>query len=337
MYSTEKRKHVTFHDDLEIPPPRDLKRHCTESATQASSVVTVPSESESFSPLLFAQPSPNDLLAGASVCPGAAHTLAPLHSVSQSFSPFGQSEGHLTEEGQSTIAFTHLLGASVDDDDDNDELAEENSVTLVPLAAMQATQILASKDSLASCSAPANNALHTSPIYVNSFTPPSGASSSEELTVVSAARCAQPSDTLKAYQHDEGPSASVARRLEMESVASTATVGPITCLLCGKHYIQTRSIEFPLVREADVHVICALWSPEVFFDVTSGSLRNLEECIRRSQHTHCAHCGQLGASVGCVNPQCKDSYHFPCTIEAGGDLCERDFTFTCAKHKLSCP
>lgn len=64
-----------------------------------------------------------------------------------------------------------------------------------------------------------------------------------------------------------------------------------------------------------VHVNCALWSAEVY-ESQCGALMNVEQAIRRGQHTTCCCCSKLGATVSCYKLNCRTQYHLPCAISA---------------------
>ncbi|RLN44246.1 hypothetical protein BBJ29_006323 [Phytophthora kernoviae] len=68
--------------------------------------------------------------------------------------------------------------------------------------------------------------------------------------------------------------------------------------------------------ETWVHVNCALWSMEVFEDV-SGVLHKVQKAKNRSRLIRCDACGLMGATVGCSILRCAMHYHFPCAVDAG--------------------
>ncbi|GMF18138.1 unnamed protein product [Phytophthora lilii] len=68
--------------------------------------------------------------------------------------------------------------------------------------------------------------------------------------------------------------------------------------------------------ETWVHVNCALWSMEVFEDV-SGVLHKCNKAKHRSRLIRCDACGLMGATIGCSIVRCTTHYHFPCAIDAG--------------------
>ncbi|CUF55897.1 zinc finger protein, putative [Bodo saltans] len=84
-----------------------------------------------------------------------------------------------------------------------------------------------------------------------------------------------------------------------------------------------------------VHYNCLLWSPEVSRDATDGSLQQIPNVLRRGLKIKCAFCKQLGATLGCADPACRKSFHVPCAMLCGPNVCTIDeptFTLRCAVH-----
>lgn len=106
------------------------------------------------------------------------------------------------------------------------------------------------------------------------------------------------------------------------------------CVLCQHMRVTSLPLDFPRckVHDLTVHVVCALWCPEVYYDPRSGQVFKIDSALQRAQNISCSVCGGLGASVGCVEPSCQRSYHFPCTLSTGGKVCPSEFTFRCAEH-----
>ncbi|KAF1783161.1 Zinc finger, PHD-finger [Phytophthora cactorum] len=73
-----------------------------------------------------------------------------------------------------------------------------------------------------------------------------------------------------------------------------------------------------LYTEAEtwVHANCALWSMEVYEDV-SGVLHKCSKAKHRSRLIRCDACGLMGATIGCAITRCTRHYHFPCAVDAG--------------------
>ena len=87
----------------------------------------------------------------------------------------------------------------------------------------------------------------------------------------------------------------------------------------------------PLDSGAWVHLNCALWSSEVYESV-GGELLCVTSALQRAKKTACAHCGQMGATVGCNVHRCPKSYHFGCAFEAGALLLQ-DKRLFCNEHR----
>eukprot|EP00658_Telonema_sp_P-2_P017414 TRINITY_DN16765_c0_g1_i1.p1 TRINITY_DN16765_c0_g1~~TRINITY_DN16765_c0_g1_i1.p1 ORF type:complete len:421 (-),score=66.25 TRINITY_DN16765_c0_g1_i1:216-1478(-) len=103
-----------------------------------------------------------------------------------------------------------------------------------------------------------------------------------------------------------------------------------------------------------VHLLCALWSPEVYFEESSqdkaptssssstgdgdeGHYCGIGACIKRARHIKCAYCRQPGASLGCIKATCQRSYHRQCAEDAGAVLDCEDFQLACPHHKMMLP
>ena len=110
-----------------------------------------------------------------------------------------------------------------------------------------------------------------------------------------------------------------------------------------------------------VHLLCALWSPEVYFEESGqettkapapssssasttadvvgdeGHYCGIGACIKRARHIKCAYCRQPGASLGCIKATCQRSYHRQCAEDAGAALDCEDFQVACPHHKMMLP
>ncbi|BHF65456.1 Histone-lysine N-methyltransferase 2A [Sparganum proliferum] len=98
---------------------------------------------------------------------------------------------------------------------------------------------------------------------------------------------------------------------------------PRHCLLCTRS--TDDSIEGRLLYTGSdtwIHVNCALWSNEVY-EEDSGQLAGLSAALRRGGMTRCADCGQLGATMTCLNsatpcpgcaPDVRTVVHFACAL-----------------------
>jgi hypothetical protein len=115
--------------------------------------------------------------------------------------------------------------------------------------------------------------------------------------------------------------------------ASAPRADPRCCALCG---VGGDSAEFGrlLYVDADVfaHAQCLLWTSEVY-ERADGSLVNALGAIRRCKRTACAHCGALGASVGCDVKRCPRIFHLACAAHAGCALRPASLALLCAEHK----
>lgn len=72
-------------------------------------------------------------------------------------------------------------------------------------------------------------------------------------------------------------------------------------------------------------------TPQVF-QTEQGTLRNVLAAVRRGRQVYCRHCGQRGATLGCLLERCPCSYHLPCAQQAGAIFHCLDFTLTCCDH-----
>ena len=68
-----------------------------------------------------------------------------------------------------------------------------------------------------------------------------------------------------------------------------------------------------------VHVSCALWAPEVFYEEAGRAWVSLPEAIGRGRQIKCAHCRQWGATIGCASRACQRSYHYHCAVELAAE------------------
>ncbi|KRT78743.1 PHD finger motif containing protein [Oryctes borbonicus] len=82
-----------------------------------------------------------------------------------------------------------------------------------------------------------------------------------------------------------------------------------------------------------VHANCALWSSEVYEEI-DGSLQNVHSALSRGRLIKCAHCKQKGASVGCCEKGCHETYHFACALKVNCYFLH-DKTVYCHSHELT--
>lgn len=85
-------------------------------------------------------------------------------------------------------------------------------------------------------------------------------------------------------------------------------------------------------KEYYTHLMCAIWSPDVYLHKSTNKFKNLEREIMRSRKNKCSYCHQLGAGLGCVEKSCKMSYHFKCAIDENLDT-----RLDHKKYELYCP
>ncbi|EHB11280.1 Transcription factor 20 [Heterocephalus glaber] len=77
--------------------------------------------------------------------------------------------------------------------------------------------------------------------------------------------------------------------------------------------------ELPLdSNEFWVHEGCILWANGIY--LVCGRLYGLQEALEIAREMKCSHCQEAGATLGCYNKGCSFRYHYPCAIDAGGQL-----------------
>nr|XP_022908241.1 histone-lysine N-methyltransferase trithorax [Onthophagus taurus] len=81
-----------------------------------------------------------------------------------------------------------------------------------------------------------------------------------------------------------------------------------------------------------VHANCALWSSEVYEEI-DGSLQNIHGALSRGRLIKCAACKQKGASVGCCEKGCHETYHFVCALNSNCHFLH-DKTVYCSTHDV---
>ena len=60
--------------------------------------------------------------------------------------------------------------------------------------------------------------------------------------------------------------------------------------------------------------MCAIWNPKVYLN-DKNKMMNLKKEIPRCSKIICEYCSLLGAGLGCVIKECKNSYHYKCALE----------------------
>lgn len=82
-----------------------------------------------------------------------------------------------------------------------------------------------------------------------------------------------------------------------------------------------------------VHLVCAMWAPEVFHDPESNELSNVTSAYLRSRGLKCTVCRTNGATVGCYVPTCQNVYHFCCLYGSPpASLSPPDNNGQCTRH-----
>ncbi|KFP02473.1 G2/M phase-specific E3 ubiquitin-protein ligase, partial [Calypte anna] len=96
------------------------------------------------------------------------------------------------------------------------------------------------------------------------------------------------------------------------------------CVLCGRtddcpeKYGEKRTYE---KHNLTVHYYCLLMSSGIWQrgeedeGVDGFLIQDIKKEVNRAAKLKCNICRKKGASVGCVAPKCKRSYHFPCGIQ----------------------
>ncbi len=83
-----------------------------------------------------------------------------------------------------------------------------------------------------------------------------------------------------------------------------------------------------------VHRECAVWSPNVYVDSTTGLWQNVLEEVNRARGLNCVECRKSGASIGCLVESCPRAYHVPCAKLAHCYMRERLYTLFCPDHVI---
>ncbi|CAJ1993274.1 PHD-zinc-finger like domain/PHD-like zinc-binding domain containing protein [Leishmania donovani] len=113
-------------------------------------------------------------------------------------------------------------------------------------------------------------------------------------------------------------------------------VHPSFCVFCGIGANCGNAHEtLPLCFSDDIayHTACALWCPEVFYDIELGTLKGIADAAHRARLIKCAWCRQPGAGVGCAWPTCQLSFHVPCAVKARASINVQAFVLYCPAHR----
>ncbi|CAL0310167.1 unnamed protein product [Lupinus luteus] len=81
-----------------------------------------------------------------------------------------------------------------------------------------------------------------------------------------------------------------------------------------------------------VHLLCAVWSPEVYF-AGLGCLKNVRAALCRGRALKCSSCGRRGATTGCRVDRCPKTYHLSCARANGCIFDHRKFLIACTDHR----
>lgn len=113
-------------------------------------------------------------------------------------------------------------------------------------------------------------------------------------------------------------------------------VHPSFCIFCGIGANCGNAQEaLPLCFSDGIayHTACALWCPEVFYDIELGTLKGIADAAHRARLIKCAWCRQPGAGVGCACPTCQLSFHVPCAVKARASISVQAFVLYCPVHR----
>ena len=87
------------------------------------------------------------------------------------------------------------------------------------------------------------------------------------------------------------------------------------CSFCLSNQGEMITEKIPSGHVVCLHEECVTWTSGVWND--RGKWMNLEREIPASRRRRCAHCRQVGASMGCNKPECTKVYHIPCAFVSG--------------------
>jgi len=111
----------------------------------------------------------------------------------------------------------------------------------------------------------------------------------------------------------------------------------LTCALC--HLTGPRVREGSLLafkrgsREVVVHINCAENCPEV--GIRDGVWSNVIRACNRGKVMECSLCGQIGATIGCTEESCTQSFHFSCAEDTGWRFDDDGKDLLCDIHRPS--
>lgn len=106
----------------------------------------------------------------------------------------------------------------------------------------------------------------------------------------------------------------------------------VSCRLCGQATDGGACDRMLYVEPGCwAHLNCLSWSSEVA-ETAAGELTNVRATLQRARKLACAHCGELGASIGCHVHRCKRSFHYQCLPPSGARMLT-DKRVYCAEHR----
>ncbi|GET92980.1 hypothetical protein, conserved [Leishmania tarentolae] len=120
------------------------------------------------------------------------------------------------------------------------------------------------------------------------------------------------------------------------SKAASGNVNSFFCIFCNADVKCGNAHEAPPLCVSDgiaYHMACALWCPEVYYDIELGTLKGVAEAVHRARLIKCAWCRQLGAAVGCACATCQLSFHAPCAVKARASIDVHAFLLYCPAHR----
>lgn len=109
----------------------------------------------------------------------------------------------------------------------------------------------------------------------------------------------------------------------------------VDCVFCGrssydKEYLRLYGPMYgPFDGKYYLHMLCAIWAPNVYLSDTTNKLLNVEKEIRRGKKTQCHYCGKPGGVLGCSNRKCRVTAHFGCAYSCGCQLDWDEYQMKC--------
>jgi hypothetical protein len=125
--------------------------------------------------------------------------------------------------------------------------------------------------------------------------------------------------------------------------ASSEKVEPEPCCFCGgmSNEEALREKLGPVYGPIKVkgikvymHEQCALWTPEVYLN-DDNKFVDLKKALKRCKNLRCSFCADKGAGLGCLNKECKETYHYLCAKESKCLFVQSKFCIYCPAHRLT--